>query len=99
MVLPVLILGLLFHRGAVSPVQPITPESRQRQLPVMTLAIPGSYFDPTTGWSMVSHVVESRQQVIICGHHHTDVVGSFECESYKVNGQGNIDAPLLSLTL
>ena len=48
---------------------------------------------------MVSHGLESRQQVIVSGHHHTDVVGALDCKSYEIDSQGYIDALFLRLPL
>ena len=48
---------------------------------------------------MVSHSFESRQQVIICGHHHADVVIALDRKSYEIDGQGNIDALFLRPSL
>ena len=76
-------------------VQPMTPEARQTQPLVLAPGTPGSNFDATSGWAIVSNGLESRQQVIVRGHHHTDVVSALECKSYEIDGQGNIDALLL----
>ena len=48
---------------------------------------------------MVSHGFESRQQVIICGHHRANVVIALDGKSYKIDGQGNIDALFLRPSL
>ena len=48
---------------------------------------------------MVSHGLEGRQQVIICGQHHTDVVSALERRSYEIEGQGNIDSLFLGTPL
>lgn len=96
---PRLVSGLVFHGSVGRLVQPMTPETAEVQPLILTSDTPGSYLDTTPGWTMISHGLESRQQVIVCGHHHTDVVSALECKSYEIDGQGNIDALLLGSTL
>ena len=67
-------------------VQPMAPKIREIQPLVLTSGAPGSYFDATSGWTMVSHGFEGRQEVIVCGHHHADIVSALECKSYEIDG-------------
>ena len=90
---------MIFNGGVIRAIQPMTPETGVIEPLVLTPVAPGTHFHATFGWPMVSNGLEGRQQVIICGQHHTDVVGALECKSDEIDGQGYIDSFFLGPSL